>query len=93
MCVYFTYESQDLQFKVFAVAEIFFEKLFMTFKNSREFLPEICRREVAEEILCVLILYVCGGTFSLTSTPYDLFLSNFFMAGFCLKSVERKSWK
>ena len=65
----------------------------MAFENSREFMPEICRREIAEEILCVLILYVSGGTYSLTSTPYDIFLSNFFMAGFSQKSVERKSPK
>ena len=32
-------------------------------------------------MLCVLILYVRGGTYSLTSTPNDRFLRNFFMAG------------
>ena len=32
-------------------------------------------------MLCALILYVSGGTYSLTSTLIDRFLSNFFMAG------------
>ena len=44
------------------------------------------------------VVCVSGGTYSLTSTPNDRFLRNFFMAGlfalgvFCQKSVERK-WK
>ena len=47
----------------------------------------------------VLILYVSGGTNSLTSTPNDRFLRNFFMAyfiysqSFCQKADERKSPK
>ena len=31
-------------------------------------------------MLCALILYVSGGAYSLTSTPKDSFLRNFFMA-------------
>ena len=50
-------------------------------------------------MLCTLILYESGGTYSLTSAPNDRFLRNFFMAGlfdsqsFCQKSAERKSPK
>ena len=50
-------------------------------------------------MLCVLILHVSGGTYSLKSTPNDSFLRNFFMAilfhsqSFCQKSAERKSPK
>ena len=32
-------------------------------------------------MLCDLILYMSGGSYSLTSTPNDKFLRNFFMAG------------
>ena len=48
-------------------------------------------------MLCALILFVIGGTYSLTSTPNDRFLRNFLMAvfiysqSFCQKSAERKS--
>ena len=48
-------------------------------------------------MLCVLILYVSGGTYSLTSTLNDRFLKNFLMAGlfysqgFCQKSAEKKA--
>ena len=38
-------------------------------------------------MLCVLILYVSGGTYSLMSTPNDRFLRYFFMAGFLLSNV------
>ena len=46
-------------------------------------------------MLCALIFYVSGGTYSLTSTSNDRFLRNFFMAGLfiCQKSAERKSPK
>ena len=37
-------------------------------------------------ILCALILYVSGGTYSLTSTANDRFLRNFFMA--CLFTLR-----
>ena len=30
-------------------------------------------------VVCVKFLYVSGGTYSLTSTPNDIFLRNFFM--------------
>ena len=41
-------------------------------------------------MLCRLILYVSGGTYSLTSTPNDRFLRNFFMAGlFTLRVFAR----
>ena len=41
-------------------------------------------------MLCALILYVRGGTYSLTSTPNDRFLRNFFMAGlFTLRVFAR----
>ena len=46
----FILEWQDLQFKGDSEQQIF-EKLFMTiFIYSSEFLPEICRKEVSEEI-------------------------------------------
>ena len=49
-------------------------------------------------MLCVLILYISGGTYSLKSTPNDRFFEKLFMAilftqNFCLKSAERKSLK
>ena len=52
-------------------------------------------------MLCVLILYMSGGTYSLKSTPNDrfLFIEKLFMAifiyfqSFCQKSTERKSPK
>ena len=50
-------------------------------------------------VVRVLILYLSGGTYSLTSTLNDKFLRDFFMAGlfcsqsFCQKSAERKSPK
>ena len=41
-------------------------------------------------MLCALILYVSGGTYSLTSTPNDRFLRNFFMAiWFTLRAFAR----
>ena len=41
-------------------------------------------------ILCALILYVSGGTYSLTSTPNEKYLRNFFMAGlFTLRFFTR----
>ena len=41
----------------------FFEKLFMAFLfYSREFLPEICWEEIAEEILFAFYFYVWPGT-------------------------------
>ena len=41
-------------------------------------------------MLCVLILYISGGTYSLKSTPNDRFLRNFFMAGwFTLRVFAR----
>ena len=41
-------------------------------------------------MLCALILYVSGGTYSLTSTPNDRFLRNFFVAGlFTLRVFDR----
>ena len=49
--------------------------------------------------MCVNFLLLSGRTYSLTSTPNDRFLRNFFMAGFfysqslCHKSAERKSPK
>ena len=50
-------------------------------------------------MLCVLILYICGRTYSLKSTPKDRFFEKLFMAiyiysqRFCQKSAERKSPK
>ena len=50
-------------------------------------------------MLCVLILYISGGTHSLTSIPNDRFLEKLIMAifiysqSFCQKSAERKSMK
>ena len=50
-------------------------------------------------MLCVLIFYVSGGTYSLKSTPKDKFFEKLFMAilftreSFCQKSAERKSPK
>ena len=50
-------------------------------------------------MLCVLILYISGGTESLNSTPNDSFFEKLFMAvliysqSFCQKSAERKSPK
>ena len=50
-------------------------------------------------MLCVLILYVKGGTDSLTSTPNDRFFENLFNGkfiypqSFCQKYAERKSPK
>ena len=49
-------------------------------------------------MLCALILYISRGIQSLTSTPNDSFLRNFFMAGYFIysqeffqKSAEKKS--
>ena len=50
-------------------------------------------------MLCVLILYINGGTYGLKSTPNDKFFEKLFMAifiysqSFCQKSAERKSPK
>ena len=41
-------------------------------------------------MLCALILYVSGETYSLTSTPNDRFLSNFLKSGlFILRTFGR----
>ena len=37
-------------------------------------------------MLCVLILYISGGTYSLKSTPNDRFFEKLFTAGFYLLS-------
>ena len=48
-------------------------------------------------MLCVLILYISGGTYSLKTTSNDRFFEKLFMAilfysqSFCQKSAERKS--
>ena len=48
-------------------------------------------------VVCVLILYISGGTYSLKSTPYDrfffekLFLAFNYSQSFCQKSAERKT--
>ena len=50
-------------------------------------------------MLCVLILYISGGTYSLTSIPSDRFFEKLFMTifiysqSFCRKSAEKKSSK
>ena len=50
-------------------------------------------------MLCVLILSISGGTYSLKSTPKDRFFEKLYMAvllysqSFCQKSAERKSPK
>ena len=45
-------------------------------------------------MLCALILYVSDETYSLTSTPNDRFLGNFFMAGlFTLRVFARNLLK
>ena len=50
-------------------------------------------------MLCVLILYISGGTYCLKSTSNDKFFEKLFMAipiysqSFCQKSAERKSPK
>ena len=50
-------------------------------------------------MLCTLILYISGGTYSLKSTPNDRFFEKLFLAIFiysqifCQKSTERKSPK
>ena len=49
-------------------------------------------------MLCVLILYIKGGTYSLKPTPNDRFLKKLFMTilftqSFCQKSAEKKSPK
>ena len=50
-------------------------------------------------MLCVLILYISGGTYNLKSAPNDRFFEKLFMAifiyfeSFCQKSAERKSAK
>ena len=51
-------------------------------------------------MLCVLILYISGGIYSLNTTPNDRFFEKHFMAvfliysqSFCQKSAERKSPK
>ena len=47
-------------------------------------------------MLCVLILYISGGSYSLKSTPNDKFSEKLFLAAliysqsFCQKSAERK---
>ena len=41
---------------------------------------------VSDTILCVLILYISGGTYSLNSTPNDRFFEKLFMAIFYLLS-------
>ena len=45
--------------------------------------PSVCitAQLLTPLMLCALILYVSGQTYSLTSTPNDRFLRNFFMAG------------
>ena len=42
-------------------------------------------------MLCVLIIYISGGTYSLKSTPNDKFFEK--LTSFCQKSAERKSLK
>ena len=42
VCVNFIHKWRDLHFKVDSERQIFFEKLFMAFNYSHEFLPEIC---------------------------------------------------
>ena len=48
-------------------------------------------------MLCVLIIYISGGTYTLKSTPKDRYFEKLLMAiiiysqSFCKKSAERKS--
>ena len=44
-------------------------------------------------MLCVLILYISGGTYSLRSIPNDRFLRNFIMAILLTRRVLEICWK
>ena len=56
---------------------------FLTYIHNRPLQPFSQDYGLASHtILCALILYVNGGTYSLTSTPNYRFLRNLFMASF-----------
>ena len=63
VCVNFIHKCRDLQFKVDSERQIcFWETFHGNFISHSEFLPEICWKEIAEEILFVFRFDVWPGT-------------------------------
>ena len=62
VCVNFMHNWLDLQFKVDSERQIFWETFNGNFIYFSEFLPEICWKEIAEEILYIFRFDVWPGT-------------------------------
>ena len=78
VCVDFIRKWQDLQFKVDSEWQIFWETFHGSFFNLRsEFLPEICWKEIAEEILFVFRFDVWPGARTLAFSSNTLHYGDF----------------
>ena len=89
MRVNFIYKWRYLQFKVGSERQIFWETFNGNFILLSEFLPEICWKEIAEEILFVFRLW-CQDNYLVFHTTYVMSV-NFYMSNvtgtYSLKSI------